>query len=110
MPELVLIRTRHDVLPERLALLRAGRRWPVLASVLAVSAHAALAYSLSRAVPPARHVVAPEPIEVVPIEAPVPPPPPPPPPAPEPPPPEAPPPSAPAAAPPPAAAAAALTQ
>jgi protein TonB len=111
MPELVLIRTRHDVLPERLALLRAGRRWPVVASVLAASAHAALAYSLSRAAPPARYVVAPEPIEVVPIDspAPPPPPPPPPPPAPEPPPREAPPPSTPAAAPPPAAAAAALT-
>jgi protein TonB len=110
MPELVLIRTRHDVLPERLTLLRAGRRWPVLASVVAVSAHAALAYSLSRATPSARHVLAPEPIEVLPIDSLVPPPPPPPPPTPEPPPRDAPPPSAPAAPPPPAAAAAALTQ
>lgn len=110
MPELVLIRARRDVLPERLALLGATRRWPFAASLLAVAVHAALSYALSRAAPLEPAVASPEPIEIVPIE---PPPPPPPPPLPEPPPAvDAPAPSVPAAAPAraPAAAAAAMTQ
>lgn len=112
MPELVLIRTRHDVLPERLALLRAGRRFPIVMSALAAAVHVALAFSLSRAPRPTPSAAAPEPIELVVPEPTAPPPPPPPPPEPAPSDPVSP--StkaaAPAAAPPPAAAAQALTQ
>ena len=111
MPELVLIRTRHDVLPERLERLRAGRRFPLVTTALAAGVHVALAYSLSRAPRPAPLVAAPEPIELTSHDPPAPPPPSPP--APEPPPPpERTPPSAaaPPPAPAPAAAAQALTQ
>ena len=109
MPELVLIRTRHDTLPERLALLGVNRRWPLVTSLLATAAHAALAYSLARAASPSPPAALPEPLDVVRVDPPAPPPPPPPPPPPAPPS-EPPPPSAPAAARAPAAAAAAMTQ
>lgn len=112
MPELVLIRTRHDVLPERFALLRVSRRWPLVASLLALAAHAAVAYWLAHAAPPAPPLASAEPFDIVQLEPPTPPPPPapspaPPPPAPAP---ETPPLNARAAAPAPAAAAAAMTQ